>query len=345
MIRKPIVNNDGTLGELVEDDGLGVDFLKLRLDAAHQALTGEVAWDADSGTLAVGLNTGDHMLQVGQDLIYRVINQTANTITKGTLVMYDGAVGASGKVRVKPWVGGSNPVLIMGIAAEDILVENGDDGLGYVIAFGKLRGIDTTGTPYGESWSAGDVVYAGPTGGLTKNLPTAPNTKTIIAAVVSAHPNVGTLLIRVTLSSSIANDDVVEIADIADGDVLAWNATAGRFENTQKVGPTGPAGIQGETGPTGPQGETGPTGPAGLQGETGPTGPAGADGTPGATGPTGPAGADGAAGPTGPQGPTGSDGAAGATGPTGPAGTINFDGGDPESDYSGGPAFDAGGVH
>jgi hypothetical protein len=348
MIRKPIANNGGVLSELADGEGLGIDYLKLRLDAAHEALTGELSWDDDSGTLSVGLNTGDLTLCVGQDLFYRVINQTASTISRGELVMYDGTVGASGKVKVKPWVGGSNPVLIMGIAAENIDPENGSDtGLGYVVAFGKVRGIDTTGTPYGETWVNGDVLFAGPTGGLTNVPPEAPNTKTVIAAVVNSHPQVGTLLVRVTLSSSIQNDDAVEVSNLTDGDVLAWNADNQRFENTQKVGPTGPAGETGETGPTGPTGEagatgaTGPQGPIGLQGEQGPTGPQGETGEVGPTGPqglqgeagpTGPQGIAGETGPTGPQGlqgeagPTGPTGEAGATGPTGPQGEAGATG-------------------
>jgi hypothetical protein len=237
MIRKPIANNGGVLSELANGEGLGIDYLKLRLDAAHEALTGELSWDDDSGTLSVGLNTGDLSQCVGQDLFYRAINQTANTIARGELVMYDGTIGASGKVKIKPWVGGSNPVLIMGIAAEDIDPENGSDtGLGYVVAFGKVRGTDTTGALYGETWANGDILFAGPTGGLTKVPPQAPNTKSVIAAVVNAHPTVGTLLVRVTLSSSIQNDDAVQVSNLADGDVLAWNADNERFENVPQSG-------------------------------------------------------------------------------------------------------------
>ena len=325
MIRKPIANNGGVLSELGEGDGLGIDYLKLRLAAAHETLAGELAWDMENGTLAVGLNAGEVILQVGQEMHYRVINQTGSTIANGALVMYDGTIGSSGKVKVKPWVGGSNPVLIMGIATEDIPTEDepASTGLGYVTAFGKVRDIDTTGAPYGQTWADGDVLFAGPTGGLTNVIPEAPNTKTIIAAVVRAHASVGTLLVRVTPSSSIQNDDAVQVSMLADGDVLAWNESTGRFENTQKVGPTGPTGPQGEagvagaTGPTGPQGAIGPTGPQGEQGIQGATGPTGAVG---ATGPTGPQGLQGEAGPTGPTGAQGPAGATGATGPTGPQG-------------------------
>ena len=103
----------------------------------------------------------------------------------------------------------------------------------------------------------------------------------------------------------------------------------------EAVGPTGPAGPQGETGatgPQGPQGETGATGPAGPQGETGATGPQGPQGETGATGPQGPQGETGATGPQGPQGETGAtgpqgpQGETGATGPAGPQGETGATG-------------------
>jgi hypothetical protein len=209
-----------------------VDILtdKLSLDTAATpgVLTaGEMAWNVDEGTADLGLNGGDVILQIGQETHYRVVNKTGSTITNGALCMYDGTIGDSGQIRVKPWIGGSDPLLIMGIATADIL----NDARGYVTTFGKIRGINTTGIPYGETWLDGDTLYAGPSGGLTKVRPAAPNTKSVIAAVVKAHATVGELLVRVTLSSSIENDDEVELTSITDKDVLQWNATNSRFEN------------------------------------------------------------------------------------------------------------------
>jgi hypothetical protein len=217
------------------------DKLSLDLAAAAVVTTGEFAWNLDEGTADLGLNGGDTLLHVGQELHYRVINQTGTTIPIGALVMYDGSIGASGKIKVKPWVGGADPLLIVGITTAAIPTEGGTEtGLGYVTAFGKVRKVNTSGTPYSETWADGDILYAGPTGGLTKTRPTAPNTKSIIAAVIRAHPTVGTLLVRVTLSSSLENDDEVELTSPADKDLLQWNNTAGRFENKSLVN----AGVQ-----------------------------------------------------------------------------------------------------
>ena len=203
------------------------DKLSLDITATGAAGAGEFIWNADEGTADLGLNGGTTILQLGQETHYRVINKTASTITNGTLCMYDGTLGASGQIKVKPWVGGSNPALLMGIATADIAV----DARGYVTNFGKVRGIDTSGSPYGETWISGDILYAGPSGGLTNVMPTAPNTKSVVAAVVYASASNGELLVRVTLSSSIQNDDAVQITSIADKDLLQWNNATTRFEN------------------------------------------------------------------------------------------------------------------
>lgn len=244
-IRKPIANNSGTLSELPDGDGLGVDYLALEPTAGHTPLEGELSWNADEGTVGIGLNGGDAEYYSGQQTIYRVINQSGSQINKGVLCMYAGTVGASGKLKVVPWDGTSPPLLIMGIALEDIPTENEptETGLGYVVSFGKVQKINTTGSLYGETWTNGDVLYAGPTGGLTNVLPIAPSTKTVIAAVVNAHASVGELLVRVTLSSSIANDDAVEITSIQNGDVLIWNATNQRFQNGPQTGGGGGGGV------------------------------------------------------------------------------------------------------
>lgn len=67
----------------------------------------------------------------------------------------------------------------------------------------------------------------------------------------------------------------------------------------------------------------------------------------GATGAQGSKGDQGDTGPQGQTGPTGATGATGAQGPKGDQGdttAYTFNGGTPSEDYSGGPAFDCGGV-
>jgi len=126
---------------------------------------GQVSWNADEETLDL-VNNGA-TLQLGQEMHVHVRNASGVTVTDGTPLMASGTVGASGRITVVPMVGSvpANAKLFIGIATETLT--NGDDGK--VTSFGKVRGINTTGTPYGETWADGDVIWIDPvtTGGLT----------------------------------------------------------------------------------------------------------------------------------------------------------------------------------
>jgi len=198
---------------------------------------GQVAWNSDEGTLQVGLNAGAAILDLGEETLYRVVNQTGSTIAKGTLVMSVGTIGGSGRIKVAPWDGSQPSKTILGLATMAIPTENEptETGNGYVTHFGKISNIQTNGVNYSETWVDGDILYAGASGGLTKTLPAAPNTKTTVAIVIRAHASAGTLFIRPTYGSNLAEDELVEVSSLSNNDLLKYNSTNGRFENSSSV--------------------------------------------------------------------------------------------------------------
>jgi hypothetical protein len=220
--------------KLESDGSVLADKIAFDTAAALTPTTGQMVWDAETGTVDIGLNGATApVMSVGEDQFYRVINQTGSTITKGTLVMAFGTVGASGVIKVKAWDGTQASKTIMGLVKADIPTEDDptESGLGYVLAFGKLKGIQTNGGNYGQSWADGDIIYAGASSGLTKTLPAAPNTKTTIAIVINSHATNGTLFVRPSYGSSLAEDELVQLSGLANADVLSYDSTDGRFEN------------------------------------------------------------------------------------------------------------------
>jgi hypothetical protein len=208
----------------------------LTLGVASAALTeGQIAWNPDEGTLDVGLNGGEVVLQAGQEIMYRVLNQSGSTIPNGALVMAAGSPGMSGVIRADlADASGAVPAkFILGLATEDILPEDEgleQTGLGYVTHFGKVRGIDTT------AWSAGDVLWADPEtpGGLTNVEPEAPNIKLPIAFVLSSHATVGTLMVRMDSGASLRGlHDVEILTPIGDSDVLVRDPEEERWVTRQ----------------------------------------------------------------------------------------------------------------
>jgi len=198
---------------------------KLSFDTTYSGVsaTGELAWNIDEETL--DLHVGDGVtVQLGQEMLYHVINKTGSDISNGTVCMFAGSDGASGKLQVQPAVAdGSVPSkYIMGIATETIP----NDAEGYVTAFGKVRGINTS------VWSSGSILYADPgtPGGLTATPPVAPNAIVTIAAAVNSKAN-GTLFVRTTFGSSLFEDDSVRLVSLSDGDILTYNSSLGIWEN------------------------------------------------------------------------------------------------------------------
>lgn len=227
-----LVKNSATDYDTAWTDSPTVDKLAFDVAAAEGLTTqGQMAWNADEETVDIQLNS--FTMHTGEHVLYHAANQTGSTIAKGKPVMFAGTDGNSGKLLIQPWNGTGPSVYFMGLTAEPLT----DAEEGFVIAFGKLRGIQTNGANYGETWGDGDIIYAGTTtGSLTKTQPAAPNPHIIVAAVISAHPSNGTLFIRPTLGSNIKDDEGVTIANLAAGQLLVANAAGTIFENKSLSG-------------------------------------------------------------------------------------------------------------
>ena len=189
---------DNILGQL--DWNKPVDYIDINTtapDVPHAHLTGRVNWDAPDACLEIDLEYGV-VQQVGQEIYARVSNNTGVAIPNGTAVGFAGATTES--LRVSPYLAdGSQPtVYILGVMTHDLP----DSGLkGYCTVFGFVRDLDTTGTPYGETWVQGDILYASPSiaGGFTKVKPTAPDNVIIMAAVTTVSATEGVIFVRPTI--------------------------------------------------------------------------------------------------------------------------------------------------
>lgn len=190
---------------------------------------GELAINTYDGKLFLKRNTGlsEYIVEVGGNVGFEVKNQTANTITKGTVVRFAGTIGASGQLLIEPFLAnGTYPSdYVVGLVENDI--PSGGDG--FVVDHGKIRAVNTS------QFAAGTILYASSTvaGALTSTRPAAPNNKVTIAAVVNSHENNGVLEVRVGIGSQLGNDELVELSNLQNNDIIKYNSTTGRFENGQ----------------------------------------------------------------------------------------------------------------
>jgi len=176
---------------------------------------GTAAWD---GGTTLGLQMTTNVLQkIGEDYFFYI--KASSAITKGDLVMFTGAVGASGVVTGAPSTGITNGQYIMGVAAESIAL----NGFGLVQALGVLRGITTTGASVGESWADGDILYynSAYTGGLTKVYPTSGPIVTIAAVVNAGSGSSGSLQIRPSVTQRLTAGTGISISQTSTGTTIS----------------------------------------------------------------------------------------------------------------------------
>lgn len=225
-----LVRYDGTTGKLIQngqvtqsDVGDLAAINSMTMDTTpigSLAAQGQMMWNADEETLDIQLN--GFALHVGEHIVYHVQNSTGSTIAKGVPVMFAGTTGNSGKLLIQPWNGTGPATFFMGLTGESLTT--GSEG--FVIAFGKLRGIQTDGANYGQTWVDGEIIYAGTTtGSLTKTQPSAPNPIVQVLAVVHAHASNGTYFIR----PNYILGDVFGPASSTDNALVRFDSTTGKL--------------------------------------------------------------------------------------------------------------------
>jgi hypothetical protein len=206
-----------------------VDALHFDLAVGIDPGTGQLAWNADEGTLELGKANGVSNYVGAETMV--LCRNASNTITipKGTAVMFAGTLGASGRLKVAPMVSdGTYPGYVFFGVTDEAIAGAAD---GYVTTFGKIRGVNTS------AYEDGDILWCNPAvaGGFTKVEPQAPNLKLAVAAVIRAGSN-GTIFVRWTTGARLQDLHDVEANGTKDnGDLLQWNAAANRWEPSNVI--------------------------------------------------------------------------------------------------------------
>lgn len=151
---------------------------------------GDLWWNETDKTLNVKTDT-DTIVQVGQEQLLRIANDTGVTLNNGEVVYISGANG------------GGRPTVLLGDASELITSEHiigvvtsdiNDTEQGYVTTFGLVRGLNTL------AYSAGDPLYLSETAGeLTDVKPNFPAWIVEVAHVVTVNESDGIILVHPTL--------------------------------------------------------------------------------------------------------------------------------------------------
>jgi hypothetical protein len=200
-------------------------FYNFDITNTGEPVEGQMSWHPDYGTVEIGMNN-DVINPVGFKSFYRV--KAAENIRKGKVVMALGGVGNSEYILAREAQNiGNSGQLIMGVSAEEILANNYGD----VVAFGAVRGVDTS------SYPVDSILYfnTASTGEFTNILPQDPNPKIIVALNTTSNNN-GIIFVRVGPdTSNFAN--LVHTHVVADVSGLGTAATRNVGTASNEVSP------------------------------------------------------------------------------------------------------------
>lgn len=184
-----------------------IDYIDWDENPPHADKTRRMEWNPVDDTLNLHHSDGVTQ-QMGQELYGRITNNTGSLIPNGTAL---GILPATNSYVPFIANGTLPPITIVGVTTQDI--PNGTQGR--ITVWGQVRDIDTTGTPFGETWLAGDIIYVSPTvaGGFTKVKPTAPNLSMPIAQVLFVSSTLGRIAVRPTIEQQLFYGSFVKTAD------------------------------------------------------------------------------------------------------------------------------------
>lgn len=179
---------------------------------------GVVFYDSTAHTLNYYNENSQMSVNIGQEQIVRVRNQTGAQINNGTVVYVNGATGNTPTIA-KAIATSFATSDIIGVATTDIA----DNGFGYVTISGLVNGIDTS------AFTDGQAVFLSPTvaGTFTTTEPSNPNYSVQVGVITRANPSNGTLLVSVQFISTEVSH-IVGTLPIASGGTNTTTApTAG----------------------------------------------------------------------------------------------------------------------
>jgi len=190
-------------------------------DTAIQAIT------STDGSVAVTTSGTLRDLSVAvsgstTNVICLVRNTTGATLTKGTAVYINGAVGQNPTVAKALATSDATSAQTLGLMTADLA----NNSNGYVTIIGLITNIDTS------AYTDGEQLYLSPTtaGTLTGTKPHAPQHLVYAAVVEHAHPTQGKLFVKVQNGYEMDELHNVSAQNPTNGQVLIYNETTSLWE-------------------------------------------------------------------------------------------------------------------
>ena len=198
------------------------DYIQFDTTATVTGAVGKLWYDSGDGALAFGLKGGNVDLQIGQENVVLVYNNSGSTLTAGKVVAINGAQGQRPAVTLADADSESLSSATIGVVIESISA----GAEGFVATFGIVRGINTNG------FTAGDAVYLSQTAGaFTATRPLSPANTVFLGWIVKVNASSGELFLNINNGWELDELHNVRITSVANGDLLQYDSTGPYWEN------------------------------------------------------------------------------------------------------------------
>lgn len=179
------------------------------------ANVGEIMFNAGSGTLELKM-TNDVTLQIGQEHLRKVKNDSGVVITNGKLVYVSGGQGANALVKLATTADPDAAQRTFGMATQDITV----NGTGYITLLGDVNGLNTSGI------TEGTELWLGTSGNYTATEPTGATPKIYIGRCLRSHATQGIIGVNIRPIPRMHKlSGVSSVAPSNSGQIYMYNAT------------------------------------------------------------------------------------------------------------------------
>jgi len=199
-----------------------VQYIDFNKTASTTHVEGRVHWNNDIKSLEIDTENPEVQLEVGHELVLRVVNKTGADIPKGRAVYIDGEQGQRPTIRLASFTADTTSASVVGLTMAQISNNNN----GYVILNGLLVGsisepLDTS------SYSAGTPLYLLTGGTLTDIKPQAPDHDVRIGKVVVSNATTGSIYVQVQNGYELDELHDVRITNKTFGDIITLSAYNG----------------------------------------------------------------------------------------------------------------------
>ncbi len=203
--------------------GLKGDYIGFNTTPSSVPTTlGTLSWDAFYRTLQLITGDGDTTLQIGQEQVTLVHNNTGSTLVDGQVVYVTGSTGELPSVALASNTSEATSSVTFGVVTESIA--NGADG--FITTSGIVHGLNTL------AFNEGDAIWLGSTAGTFTNVkPIAPLNSVLIGYVIKKAGGNGSIFVKIQNGYELEELHDVLITSVADGDILQWNSATSLWEN------------------------------------------------------------------------------------------------------------------